>query len=153
MLQHDAYGEPMFVHYNLLKQIPSGVRKGFSWGRMKRLPMFDDYPASPATARHGGSLVDDGIGGGGDVDCDMLADADEEGVARTKAPEEVMRRAARERGVKVVYHGGVTSALWYVEADLLTKLMADNQYRSAIRRPKTKRTPSGRSPYTRRDQF
>jgi len=42
----------------------------------------------------------------------MLADADEEGVARAKAPEEVMRRAARERGVKVVYHGGVTSALW-----------------------------------------
>jgi len=112
MLQHDAYGEPMFVHYNLLKQIPSGVRKGFSWGRMKRLPMFDDYPASPATARLGGPLNDDGLGGSGDVDCDMLADADEEGIARAKAPEEVMRRAARERGVKVIYHGGVTSALW-----------------------------------------
>jgi alpha 1,2-mannosyltransferase len=114
MLQHDAYGEPMFIHYNLLKQIPSGVRKGFSWGRMKRFPMFDDYPASPATARLGGRSVDDGMGGGGDVDCDMLADADEEGVGRSKAPEVVMRRAARERGVKVVYHGGVTSALWYV---------------------------------------
>jgi hypothetical protein len=116
MLQHDAYGEPMFVHYNLLKQIPSGVRKGFSWGRMKRFPMFDDYPSSPATARLGG-LVEHGgarMGGEGDVDCDMLADADEEGVARVSASEEVMRRAARERGVKVVYHGGVTSALWYV---------------------------------------
>ena len=112
MLQHDAYGEPMFVHYNLLKQIPSGVRKGFSWGRMKRLPMFDDYPALPSTARLGGKLNDDGLGGGGDVDCDMLADADEAGVTRASAPEEVMRRAARERGVKVVYHGGVTSALW-----------------------------------------
>ena len=74
--------------------------------------MFDDYPASPATARLGGPLNDDGLGGSGDVDCDMLADADEEGAARVKAPEEVMRRAARERGVKVVYHGGVTSALW-----------------------------------------
>ena len=79
---------------------------------MKRLPMFDDYPASPATARLGGSLYPDGAGGSGDVDCDMLADADEEGVARVVASEEVMRRAARERGVKVVYHGGVTSALW-----------------------------------------
>jgi hypothetical protein len=116
MLQHDAYGEPMFVHYNLLKQIPSGVRKGFSWGRMKRLPMFDDYPASPSTARLGGEMTDDGLGGGGDVDCDMLADADENGLARATAPEEVMRRAARERGVKVVYHGGVTSALWYVDS-------------------------------------
>jgi alpha 1,2-mannosyltransferase len=112
MLQHDAYGEPMFVHYNLLKQIPSGVRKGFSWGRMKRLPMFDDYPASASTARLGGRVDDDGRGASGDVDCDMLADADEYGVARAPAAEEVMRRAARERGVKVIYHGGVTSALW-----------------------------------------
>lgn len=102
----------MFVHYNLLKQIPSGVGKGFSWGRMKRFPMFDDFPPSGATARLGGGVLDDGLGGSGDVDCDMLADANEEGVARVKAPEEVMRRAARERGVKVVYHGGVTSALW-----------------------------------------
>lgn len=104
----------MFIHYNLLKQIPSGVRKGFSWGRMKRFPMFNDYPASPATARLGGTEMDDGLSGSGDVDCDMLADADEEGVGRSPAPENVMRRAARERGVKVVYHGGVTSALWYV---------------------------------------
>lgn len=112
MLQHDAYGEPMFVHYNLLKQIPSGVGKGFSWGRSKQFPMFNDYPVSPATARLGGSNIDDGRGGQGDVDCDMLADADEQGRARVTASEEVMRRAARERGVKVVYHGGVTSALW-----------------------------------------
>lgn len=114
MLQHDAYGEPMFVHYNLLKQIPSGVGKGFSWGRSKQFPMFNEFPASPATARLGGSTMDDGRSGLGDVDCDMLADADEQGFARAQAPEEVMRRAARERGVKVVYHGGVTSALWCV---------------------------------------
>jgi hypothetical protein len=111
MLQHDAYGEPMFVHYNLLKQIPSGVRKGFSWGRMKRLPMFDDYPASPATSRLNGQSVGNGVADG-NVDCDMLADANEYGVARAPASEEVMRRAARERGLKVIYHGGVTSALW-----------------------------------------
>lgn len=112
MLQHDAFGEPMFVHYNLLKQIPSGVGKSFSWGRSKQMPMFDDFPASPSTARLGGQTLDDGLGGRGDVDCDMLADADEHGLARTEAPEEVMRRAAREQGIKVVYHGGVTSALW-----------------------------------------
>jgi hypothetical protein len=41
----------------------------------------------------------------------MLADADEYGVARAPAKEMVMRRAARERGVKVKYHGGATSAL------------------------------------------
>lgn len=74
--------------------------------------MFNDFPPTSATARLGGSVVDDGLSGLGDVDCDMLADANEEGVARVKAPEEVMRRASREKGVKVVYHGGVTSALW-----------------------------------------
>ena len=38
----------------------------------------------------------------------MLADADEFGVARAPAKEMIMRRAARERGVKVKYHGGVS---------------------------------------------
>lgn len=115
MLQHDSWGEPLFVHYNLLKQIPSGVGRGYSWGRTKQLPLFNTWPATPATARLGEPerKPEDGDKRGlGDVDCDMLADAGEDGKARGEAKEMVMRRAARERGVKVKYHGGVTSALW-----------------------------------------
>jgi len=35
MLQHDHRGLPAFVHANLLKQISSGVNKGFAWGRSR----------------------------------------------------------------------------------------------------------------------
>ena len=117
MLQHDSWGEPLFVHYNLLKHIPSGVGRGYSWGKTKQLPMFDDWPGTPATSRlslpEGKGLVEQkGSIELGDVDCDMLADADEYGRARSAAGEAVMRRAVRERGVKVKYHGGVYSALW-----------------------------------------
>ncbi|ORY27091.1 mannosyltransferase putative-domain-containing protein [Naematelia encephala] len=114
MLQHDSWGEPLFVHYNLLKQIPSGVGRGFSWGRTKQLPLFNLWPATPATARLDEPAIkpaDDDKPGLGDVDCDMLADADETGLARRPAKEMIMRRAARERGVKVKYHGGWISAL------------------------------------------
>ncbi|KAK4688144.1 alpha 1,2-mannosyltransferase, partial [Tremellales sp. Uapishka_1] len=114
MLQHDSWGEPLFVHYNLLKQIPSGVGRGFSWGRTKQLPLFNTFPADPSTARLGEPTeapVDNDRPGLGDIDCDMLADADEHGVARSPAQEMVMRRAVRERGVKVKYHGGWISAL------------------------------------------
>ncbi|ODN86310.1 hypothetical protein L198_07328 [Cryptococcus wingfieldii CBS 7118] len=114
MLQHDSWGAPLFVHYNLLKQIPSGVGRGFSWGRTKQLPLFNTWPATPGTARLGepGVKPDDGGERGlGDEDCDMLADAGEDGRARARGKEMVMRRAARERGVRVRYHGGWISAL------------------------------------------
>lgn len=117
MLQHDSWGEPLFVHYNLLKQIPSGIGRGFSWGRTKQMPLFNTFPATPATARLGEpeeKPEDDDRPGLGDVDCDMLADADEYGVARAPAKEMIMRRAARERGIKAKYHGGWISALWWV---------------------------------------
>lgn len=114
MLQHDAWGQPLFVHYNLLKQIPSGVGRGFSWGRTKQMPLFNAFPATPATARAGELAHSDHdlhLRGLGDVDCDMLADADEFGNTRAPAREEIKRRAARERGIKVRYHGGAISAL------------------------------------------
>ncbi|WVW78612.1 hypothetical protein I302_100571 [Kwoniella bestiolae CBS 10118] len=114
MLQHDSFGEPLFVHYNLLKQIPSGVGRGYSWGRTKQLPLFNTWPATPSTARldePSRKPADDDKPGLGDVDCDMLADAQEDGSARAPAKEMIMRRAARERGVKVKYHGGWISAL------------------------------------------
>lgn len=132
MLQHDAWGEPLcrlfrsrlmraltssVVHYNLLKQIPSGVGRFFSWGRTKQLPLFNTFPALPSTARLGEPLEkpnDDDRRGLGDVDCDMLADADEYGNARAPAKEMIMRRAVRERGVKARFHGGSVSALWSV---------------------------------------
>lgn len=119
MVQHDSWGDPLFVHYNLLKQIPSGVGRGFSWGRTKQLPLFNTWPALPSTARLGEPEEkpnDDAFPGAGDVDCDMLADADEYGRARSPAKEMIMRRAVREHGVKVKYHGGWISALWYVAA-------------------------------------
>lgn len=128
MLQHDSWGEPLFVHYNLLKQIPSGVGRGYSWGRTKQLPLFNTWPATAATARLDEperKPEDDDKRGLGDVDCDMLADAGEDGRARGPAKEMVMRRAARERGVKVRYHGGVVSALWSVLLLLLLQLVAD----------------------------
>lgn len=114
MMQSDAWGAPLFVHYNLLKQIPSGVGLGFTWGQTKQMPLFDTFPATPATARLGEPLErpnDDDRRGLGDIDNDMLADADEYGIARAPAKEMIMRRAARERGAKARYHGGVVSAL------------------------------------------
>ena len=80
------------------------------------MPMFDDWPGDPSTTRLGMSSEEpsalESEEHGGDVDCDMLADADESGVARSSASDSVMRRAVRERGIKVRYHGGVSSALW-----------------------------------------
>ncbi|WWC87046.1 uncharacterized protein L201_001931 [Kwoniella dendrophila CBS 6074] len=114
MLQHDSWGEPLFVHYNLLKQIPSGVGRGYSWGRTKQLPLFNTWPATPSTARLDEPPTkpeDDDLPGLGDVDCDMLADSNEQGQARSPAKEMIMRRAVRERGIKVKYHGGWISAL------------------------------------------
>jgi hypothetical protein len=116
MLQHDAWGQPLFVHYNLLKQIPSGVGRGFSWGRTKQMPLFNVSPPPESQGIDGDrrdvTANEHGMSGIGDVDCDMLADADDMGVARSPARIEVRRRAARERGLKARYHGGWISALW-----------------------------------------
>ncbi len=118
MLQHDAWGQPLFVHYNLLKQIPSGIGRGYSWGRTKHMPLFDHNPPTEAQAIDGDleeiarAEKQSGLAVLGDVDCDMLADADDDGHARAPASLEVRRRAARERGVKAKYHGGWISALW-----------------------------------------
>jgi alpha 1,2-mannosyltransferase len=144
MLQHDSWGEPLFVHYNLLKQIPSGIGRGFSWGRTKQLPLFNLWPASPSTARLGEpevKPVDDDAEGLGEQDCDHLADVDEYGNARRKGKEMIMRRAARERGVKVRYHGGWISALWWVMLCVLhSTVLIILQYRSRLHR-----SPSTRS--------
>ncbi|KLT45766.1 hypothetical protein CC85DRAFT_294986 [Cutaneotrichosporon oleaginosum] len=113
MIQHDAWGRPLTVHWNLLKEhyAPS-VGLGSTWGRSKRLPLFDTWPATPATARlhEPAKRPDDADRRGlGDIDCDMLADADEAGYARAPAQEMVMRRAAREQGVNMFFHGGLAS--------------------------------------------
>lgn len=117
MTQFDAYGDPLFVHYNLMKQIPSGIGRGFSWGRLKQMPLFNAFPPERKHA-HANELPysdhDLALPGIGNVDSDMLADADDQGYARAPAREEIRRRAARERGVKANFHGGWISALWYV---------------------------------------
>ncbi|TXT06091.1 hypothetical protein VHUM_03564 [Vanrija humicola] len=139
MIQHDAWGVPLFVHYNLMKTVPSGIGYGFSWGRSKQMPLFNTWPASPATARLGEPRIkpEDGDKRGlGDVDCDMLADADEYGYARAPAQEMIMRRAVRERGVKAKYHGGSLSALCidldYVDVRSDERIKEDEKYRESF---------------------
>ncbi|CDZ97044.1 Alpha-mannosyltransferase [Phaffia rhodozyma] len=127
MMQYDHLGDPLFVHYNLLKQVPSGIRRGFSWGRTKQFPLFiapkgqsesnkaEVIDATLALAQDGDDLdyedAFDKVRGFGDVDCDMLADADDLGHARAPAAEAVRRRAATERGGRAFFHGGYVSAL------------------------------------------
>lgn len=103
MMQHDSWGNVFTCHWNLLKNIPSGLHLGFTWGRSKQLPMFNTWPATPGTARLGEPVdrpTDSDRRGLGDIDSDMLADADEAGFARAPATEMVMRRASREQGVQ-----------------------------------------------------
>jgi hypothetical protein len=50
MQQYDSAGQPAFVHYNLLKQIPSGVGRGYSWGRTKQVQRTDVEYAGPGGA-------------------------------------------------------------------------------------------------------
>lgn len=79
------------------------------------MPLFNAFPPERKHAHKNELKVSDRdleLRGLGDVDCDMLADADDEGFARGEAREEIRRRAARERGVKAGYHGGWISALW-----------------------------------------
>ncbi len=79
------------------------------------MPLFNTFPPPTSHARAGEFATSDtdlDLRGLGDIDCDMLADADDEGNARAPAREEIRRRAARERGIHANYHGGWISALW-----------------------------------------
>ncbi|EJT50851.1 hypothetical protein A1Q1_07959 [Trichosporon asahii var. asahii CBS 2479] len=143
MVQSDPWGMPAFVHYNLLKHVPSGVGRGFSWGRQKQMPLFDSWPAKDGETREGMPATepekkeDDRWG---DIDCDMLADADDYGTARAPAPERTRRRAARERGAKAFVHGGSNSAFCIglesraprspatIEADRAAKSLRQKEY-------------------------
>ncbi|POY72267.1 hypothetical protein BMF94_4701 [Rhodotorula taiwanensis] len=119
MLQNDHVGRPMFVHYNLLKQVSSGVGRGFAWGRHRqvRTPPSSLSLQGPA-AEAGNSrdreridpLRDD------DVDCDMLANARNDGYAMDRVGMDEVgwrtrRRAVWEKGIRSGFHGGWFSAL------------------------------------------
>ncbi|GAA5911619.1 hypothetical protein JCM5296_001615 [Sporobolomyces johnsonii] len=116
MLQNDHLGKPMFVHANLLKQIPSGVGRGFAWGRHRQLrtqpstlTLQTSYETSLELEAED-PLTDD------DVDADMLANAGNDGIALGEVPEgqrgwRTRRRAAMEKGVRAQFHGGWVSAL------------------------------------------
>ncbi|CEQ42039.1 SPOSA6832_03801, partial [Sporobolomyces salmonicolor] len=116
MLQNDHLGKPMFVHANLLKQIPSGVGRGFAWGRHRQLrtqpstlTLQTTYDTSLDLEAED-PLTDD------DVDADMLANAGNDGIALGEVPEgrrgwRTRRRAAMEKGVRAQFHGGWVSAL------------------------------------------
>ncbi|KAH8929995.1 glycosyltransferase family 71 protein [Atractiella rhizophila] len=122
MLQHDHFGKPLFVHQNLLKQIPSGVGRGAAWGRSRSLKTFSSnttllfapspsssFPSSSSLLDVSETLEEDEDM---DVDADHLANADGDGrgIVRHKRLG-VRRRAAGERGVKNFFHGGWISAL------------------------------------------
>ncbi|ORY81239.1 mannosyltransferase putative-domain-containing protein [Leucosporidium creatinivorum] len=107
MLQHDHLGRPLFVHANLLKQIPSGVGKGFAWGKTRSVhlspPGLTLPPGNPLD--HAEILEDY------DTDCDQLANAGNDGRAISEAPPAIRRRAVLEKGLRPFFHGGWVSAL------------------------------------------
>lgn len=117
MQQYDHEGRPLFIHYNLLKQIPSGVYLGFTWGRTKQIAA---YPAgnglilnnSTSSPLQGNMYPypDPVIRGANDVEADMLANADDNGWTIYPGTEEVRRRAALERGIRPFFHGGGNTA-------------------------------------------
>jgi alpha 1,2-mannosyltransferase len=123
MQQYDHIGRPAFIHYNLLKQIPSGVYRGFSWGRTKQVVPYPQPPAAVATFASGSTsdtrprrlrdapYPDIVTRSADDVEADMLANADDDGWTIYPGSEEVRRRAALERGIRPFFHGGVYSAL------------------------------------------
>ena len=114
MQQYDHAGQPMFIHYNLLKQIPSGVFLGFTWGRTKQITAFPSDPPlewdASASGRAHVPYPDSIVRGANDVEADMLANADDEGWTIYPGSDEVRRRAALERGIRPFFHGGGNTA-------------------------------------------
>lgn len=114
MQQYDHAGRPMFIHYNLLKQIPSGVYLGYTWGRTKQLTSFPSNSSlqwnAPASGRAHAPYPDPAVRGADDVEADMLANADDEGWTIYPGSDEVRRRAALERGIRPFFHGGGNTA-------------------------------------------
>ncbi|GAA5904617.1 hypothetical protein JCM6882_004922 [Rhodosporidiobolus microsporus] len=117
MLQNDHLGKPLFVHANLLKQIPSGVGKGFAWGRHRQLrtpPSSLSLQGVDAVTSFG--LEEDDPMTDDDVDCDMLANVGNDGIAIGRVPQgpegwRIRRRAVMEKGMRAHFHGGWVSAL------------------------------------------
>ncbi|GAA5821126.1 hypothetical protein JCM11251_001976 [Rhodosporidiobolus azoricus] len=117
MLQNDHLGKPLFVHANLLKQIPSGIGKGFAWGRHRqvRTPSsslsLQGIDTTTSLAREDEDPMTDD-----DVECDMLANAGNDGIALKQVEDgpkgwRVRRRAVMEKGMRAGFHGGWISAL------------------------------------------
>jgi alpha 1,2-mannosyltransferase len=104
----------MFVHYNLLKQIPSGVGRGFSWGRTKQV---EDSPSTlssswPPNKPSYPDLEKGDLKGPTEVEADMLANVDDEGWGIMPASPEVRRRGLLERGIRPYFHGGERASLF-----------------------------------------
>lgn len=104
----------MFIHYNLLKQIPSGVFLGFTWGRTKQMAAFPSTSSLQWKATASGIIPvpypDPVVRGADDVEADMLANADDQGWTIYPGSDEVRRRAALERGIRPFFHGGGNTA-------------------------------------------
>ncbi|KNF06571.1 hypothetical protein PSTG_00444 [Puccinia striiformis f. sp. tritici PST-78] len=96
MLQHDVLGRPLFIHMNLLKQIPSGITRGTTFKRTRHVNV--KMIGNETEVDHG-------------IEADMLANADETGKAILDAPAPVRRRAALERGLQPFLHGGGNTAI------------------------------------------
>ncbi|KAK4046908.1 hypothetical protein OIO90_006390 [Microbotryomycetes sp. JL221] len=108
MLQHDHLGRPLFVHANLLKQIPSGIGPGYAWGRTKSFRLTPNSFTLPSfeSKQMPEDLIDL------DVDADMLTNVQNDGLALNKeASPAIRRRAVIEKGLRPFFHGGWVSAL------------------------------------------
>ncbi|GAA5969200.1 hypothetical protein JCM8115_004315 [Rhodotorula mucilaginosa] len=120
MLQNDHLGRPMFVHYNLLKQVTSGVGRGFAWGRHRqvRTPPSTLTLQGPIGSAGNSRELEEKLDPlrDDDVDCDMLANAGNDGysierVGRDERGWRTRRRAVWEKGIRAGFHGGWISAL------------------------------------------
>ncbi|GAA5875087.1 hypothetical protein JCM16303_005003 [Sporobolomyces ruberrimus] len=115
MLQHDHLGKPLFVHANLLKQIPSGIGKGFAWGRSRQIRTQPSTLTIPTKYERSSTLEAEDPLTDDDIDCDMLANASDDGIALAPVPEgskgyRIRRRAVMEKGIRAFFHGGMWSA-------------------------------------------
>lgn len=150
MQQYDHEGRPLFIHYNLLKQIPSGVYLGYTWGRTKQIASYptgngltldtnhtsaSSNPSSSTPPKGYVPYPDPAIRKADDVEADMLANADDNGWTIYPGNEEVRRRAALERGIRPFFHGGGYTAFcidmrW--EDPLLDRRPSEEKTRNAL---------------------
>ena len=85
MQQYNHTSHPIFIHYNLPKQIPSGIFLEFTWGHTKQVAAYPTPPSPAPVAMVAWNITpetvvlypDPVICGADNVEADMLANADD----------------------------------------------------------------------------